>query len=103
MKSATTECNKCGGTGTLFNFSHVKAGVCFSCNGTGIKHKLTRTKVIAEYWQVKCEAESCTYDVKHSTFVDAEIFANQVSEMHLSPLTISKVKGFTYEFKKSVA
>lgn len=28
-------CGKCGGDGYISSYSHIKAGVCFSCSGTG--------------------------------------------------------------------
>lgn len=40
MKTTVTEykpltCGKCCGTGRIAQFSHIKAGECFTCGGTG--------------------------------------------------------------------
>lgn len=31
-----TNCPKCMGSGRISAFSHIKAGVCFSCGGSGV-------------------------------------------------------------------
>lgn len=33
----STECPKCGGNGNIWYYSHVQAGVCYMCGGTGYK------------------------------------------------------------------
>jgi hypothetical protein len=32
---ANTSCVRCGGEGRISYYSHIKAGVCFACNGSG--------------------------------------------------------------------
>jgi hypothetical protein len=32
---ADTPCTRCGGEGRISYYSHIKAGVCFACNGSG--------------------------------------------------------------------
>jgi DnaJ-class molecular chaperone len=29
-------CHKCGGTGRLTHYQHIKGGECFACNGRGV-------------------------------------------------------------------
>ena len=37
MKTATITCAKCNGTGHIQGFSHIQEGVCFDCNGAGVR------------------------------------------------------------------
>ena len=30
-------CGKCGGTGRIREYAHIAAGVCFACNGSGVR------------------------------------------------------------------
>ncbi|MEW1679218.1 hypothetical protein AB0O47_39125 [Streptomyces noursei] len=40
-------CGKCGGTGTLEHYRHVKGGVCFGCDGDGISMSYTLEDAVA--------------------------------------------------------
>lgn len=95
----TKECNKCGGKGELFNFSHIKSGVCFSCNGTGIKHSVKRTKIYSDVWVVSCEG---TEWVK-STESSAIAFSDEVSPMFLDIPVITKKQTYTVSHTKVLA
>ena len=95
----TKVCNKCGGDGELFNFSHIKAGVCFSCNGTGIKHRVTRTKVYSDVWIVSCEGT----EWRQPTEVAAIAFATEVACMFLDAPLITKKQTYTLKTSKVVA
>jgi len=95
----TKECNKCGGEGKLFNFSHIKSGVCFSCNGTGIKHKVKRTKIYSDVWVVSCEGT----EWRKLTEASANDFAEKVSPMFLEAPVITKKQTYTIKTSKVLA
>ena len=84
-----TACNKCNGEGKLWQFSNVMAGVCFSCKGKGVKHKLTRTKTYTDYWIVSCEG---TQYPRCKSEAEAIEFAAEVECMHLEAPVINKVQ-----------
>jgi DnaJ-class molecular chaperone len=46
MEAAVVKCEKCDGTGRTV-FTHVEAGVCFRCNGTGEAEASARKTVAA--------------------------------------------------------
>jgi len=94
------DCNKCGGEGVLFMFSHVKSGVCFSCKGTGIKHKQKRTKVLFDVWVVSSEGHSYP---DQKTEVEAMQLACDVECMHLEEIAITKKQSYTYKFETVAA
>lgn len=83
------ECKKCGGTGIVLGCKHVLGGTCFSCNGTGKKRRVKKTKVVSQVWQVSCPAEGFVYDLLHKTQEEAQGFASQVAEMHLHPVVVT--------------
>jgi len=95
----TKECNKCGGEGKLFNFSHIKSGICFSCNGTGIKHKVKRTKIYSDVWVVSCEGTEWR-KLTESSAID---FAEEVSPMFLDIPVITKKQTYTIKTSKVLA
>ena len=95
----TKECNKCGGEGELFNFAHIKSGVCFSCNGTGIKHKVKRTKIYSDVWVVSCEGT----EWRELTEASANNFAEEVSIMFLETPVITKKQTYTIKTSKVLA
>ena len=95
----TKECNKCGGKGELFNFSHIKSGVCFSCNGTGIKHNVKRTKIYSNVWVVSCEGTEWS----KLTEASANDFAEEVSPMFLETPVITKKQTYTIKTSKVLA
>lgn len=95
------KCNKCCGTGELFVFNHVKGGVCFSCNGTGVKHTQKRTKVTFTVFYVECKGESVKYP--YMTESEANDLVSDVECMHLSPVEVVKHESFKYEFKRVAA
>lgn len=69
----------------MFGCDHVMSGVCFSCNGTGAKHRQTRTKIFSTVWLVTSEG----YDYPLQTSEPAAIsLADDVKCMHLEPLQI---------------
>ena len=37
-KNPELSCTRCAGKGTIRGFGHVEKGVCFACNGKGIRH-----------------------------------------------------------------
>lgn len=93
---AKLDCNKCGGEGNLFMFSHVKGGVCFSCKGTGKKHTKKRIKIISTVYAVSCE------EVNYKPFKtekEALEFSEEVQEMHLEKVTVLKKETYTYKFE----
>ena len=83
------ECKKCGGSGVVLGCKHVLGGTCFSCNGTGKKRRVKKTKVVSQFWQVSCPAEGFVYPTLHKTQGEAQAFASQVAEMHLHPVSVS--------------
>ena len=89
------ECKKCGGTGIVPGCKHVLGGTCFSCNGTGKKRRVTKTKVVSQCWQVSCPAEGFTYPTLHKTEGEAQAFATQVAGMHLNPVEVSARETYT--------
>jgi hypothetical protein len=96
----TKECNKCGGEGKLFNFSHVKSGVCFSCNGTGIKHKVKRTKIYSDIWVVTCEGAEWRYaphGVRDLTEETANQLAAEVAPMFFDTPVVTKKQTYTIQ------
>jgi hypothetical protein len=95
----TKECNKCGGEGKLFNCSHIKSGVCFSCNGTGIKHKVKRTKIYSDVWVVSCEGT----EWRKLTEASANDFAEEVSMMFLEAPEITKKQTYTIKTSRVLA
>jgi hypothetical protein len=55
-KMKNLQCDKCAGEKKIW-FSTVQGGVCFSCNGTGIKHKQTKTTVVTPTWRVDADGQ----------------------------------------------
>lgn len=96
-KSLTSNCNKCCGTGKVFGCDHVKSGVCFSCNGTGIKHKQKRIKVMKNAWLVT--SEGFEYPLVYSED-EANSLADEVACMHLEPVQVIPKETYTYRFEK---
>lgn len=88
------ECPKCCGTGVLLDCKHVKSGVCFACNGTGIRHRVKNTKVTKQVWIVECEGT--TYP-PFDNEVDAKAFADEVACMHLEPPVVKSKETFSYK------
>jgi len=39
------KCQKCNGRGTIGHYSHVEAGICFACNGTGEVARVKKSAV----------------------------------------------------------
>jgi hypothetical protein len=37
----TVECSRCGGTGRIASYQHIKAGECFKCHGAGTEQAAT--------------------------------------------------------------
>ena len=100
----TKECNKCGGEGKLFNFSHIMSGVCFSCNGTGIKHKVKRTKVYRDIWVVVCEGTEYRYGNRYElTEASAIELAESVSELFSDTPVVLKKQTYTIKTSKVLA
>lgn len=97
-------CPKCAGTGTLWEFSHVKAGECFSCFGTGIKHRVKRQKKQSHYWLVFSPEFDKLFDepyLRRTTEADALELAKEMQPMHLLPLQLVE-KTYTYYETKRV-
>ncbi len=94
------ECNKCCGTGIVDTCKHVMGGICFSCNGTGIKHTKKRTKITSIIYIVS--SGRTTYR-PFKTECEAVEFSKKVECMHLEPIKITKKESIRYEFKKVVA
>lgn len=94
------QCQKCSGKGVIFTFSHVKGGVCFSCNGTGIKTVMKRKKVTFMTHRVSCEGTDYGFINDES---EANELASQVQPMHLDAVKVECVESYTYEFTKVAA
>jgi DnaJ-class molecular chaperone len=101
----TKECNKCGGEGKLFNFSHIMSGVCFSCNGTGIKHKVKRTKIYRDIWVVSCEGTEYRYCNQYRELTEASAIdlAQDVAPMFFEAPVITKKQTYTIKTSKVLA
>ena len=98
-KTPTIECNKCAGTGKVFGCEHVMGGVCFSCNGRGIKRKQTYTKVEKTMWLVTCEG--IDYPLQKSE-EEARQLARDVTCMHLEPVKTYPKKVRSYVSKPAL-
>ncbi len=99
-KPLTYECRKCCGTGKIFGCAHIKAGICFSCNGTGTKHRKTRTKVFRDVWLVTSEGVDYPLQNSESAAID---LAESVECMHLEPIKIIPKQVYSYKFVRVVA
>lgn len=92
-----TDCNKCGGEGQIFTVRHVKNGVCFSCNGTGQRHIMKKSKVFKTVYKVSCEDVVYPY---LKTLSEAVGFASEVQAMHLDTVLIEQHETYTIKFTR---
>lgn len=88
------ECPKCCGTGVLVDCKHVKSGVCFTCNGTGEKHRVKNIKVRYNVWVVSCEGTTYPSFNNHN---EAITFAEEIACMHLETPVVESKESFTYK------
>lgn len=81
----TTECKRCCGTGKVGNFAHVKAGVCFACNGTGRRVKMKGVMV---------DGFVVIYDgvgLRRETLAEAEALAARFPNSRIEPRQFKKM------------
>lgn len=73
---ALVDCPRCAGTGKVVHM-HVKAGVCFKCNGVGKVTKMKRVRVVDEWFSV----EEPEFGTKHhaKTREEAESLASELN------------------------
>lgn len=71
-------CEKCGGTGNIFYYAHVKGGVCFRCGGTGRYDRklVVRTEEYAHILEQKRFERNCAKaKLQNIEFLKAEGFS----------------------------
>lgn len=85
------KCPKCGGTGNIWYYGHVEGGVCFLCEGTGIKPRPFKVMtpeyaaILADRRNRKLRAQSFLEGEElrmfnHMTEVSRQVFISGIHE-----------------------
>ena len=84
----TKPCTRCVGTGKVGNYAHVKSGVCFKCNGTGLQTVMKNVREQHVWWQAVNELGN-RIDCK--TQPAAEALASAWRAMNVDAIVIMKI------------
>jgi DnaJ-class molecular chaperone len=94
----TLQCDRCAGEGKIW-FSTLMGGVCFSCNGTGLKHTQKRTTVLTPSWRVDVDDQRGLQQFKSREL--AQEHCDAVSEIYgAGAATIVEFVKTSYTYKR---